>query len=58
MVRKDNKQLCKVCGKWIGLYGWPSHVKKENRIHGDDVYKGKKIYPIVKRTPVIQDYIK
>jgi len=29
---------CIVCGKDIGLYGWASHVSKEKRLHGDDIY--------------------
>lgn len=30
--------FCKVCKKWIGRAGWPSHVAKEKRIHGEDIY--------------------
>lgn len=30
---------CKVCHKDIGIYGWPSHVAKEKRIHGNDIFK-------------------
>jgi len=29
---------CYVCGKDIGLYGWPSHVAAEKRRYGADIY--------------------
>jgi len=30
---------CYVCGADINFRGWASHVKKEKRIHGEDIYK-------------------
>ncbi len=29
---------CFVCGANLKVLGWPSHIAKEKRIHGDDVY--------------------
>lgn len=34
----EYQMYCVVCKKYIGLYGWPSHVAKEKRIHGRDIY--------------------
>lgn len=31
--------FCIVCHKEIGIFGWPSHVKKEKKLHGYDIYK-------------------
>lgn len=31
-------QYCTVCKANIGLYGWASHVAKEKRLHGENIY--------------------
>ncbi len=33
------KIRCYVCGRMIGIFGWANHIKKEKRLHGNDIYK-------------------
>jgi hypothetical protein len=35
----NGKIKCYVCGRMIGIFGWANHIKKEKRLHGDDIYK-------------------
>ena len=29
---------CYVCGRWVGFYGWGSHVRKHKKELGEDIY--------------------
>jgi hypothetical protein len=30
---------CSVCDRAIGFMGFPKHVAKEKKLHGDDIYR-------------------
>lgn len=33
------KVKCYVCGRYFGFMGWAKHVKKEKKIHGENIYR-------------------